>query len=77
MLIQPRPQTSGGLRYEHSQAIPSTTWSVVHNFGRFPFVVSVVDTGGGSVLGSVSHPDNNTTIITFSAAIGGTAYLGA
>lgn len=63
-------------RYEHSQAVPSATWTIPHNFGSRPFAVHVVDTSGDDVIGDITHPNLNTTQIDFSASFAGAAYLG-
>jgi len=60
--------------YIHEQANPSTVWTIVHNLGALPDVI-VFDTAGSEVEGAVDNPDFNTTILTFSAAFGGSARL--
>jgi|TARA_R110000744_G_scaffold152260_2_gene266246 hypothetical protein len=60
--------------YTHDQGIPSATWTVVHNLGKYP-AVSVVDTGGTVVVGEITYISNNEIEILFQAAFGGKAYL--
>jgi hypothetical protein len=46
----------------HIQAIPSTIWTFVHNFG-FPPVINVTDLQGNELIGYV-RTDNQTNTIT-------------
>ena len=64
---------SGGA-YTHTQMIPGTVWSIEHNLGFFPNVMSF-DSAGTQIVGEVEHIDKNVLTITFSAATGGKAYL--
>lgn len=68
------PGSSGG-QYEHTQAVPSTTWTVIHNLGYRPGGILVLDTLGRVSLGEVSYPDVNTVRISFSAAFSGSAFI--
>lgn len=63
-----------GVSYTHSQAVPAATWTINHNLGRFPSV-TVVDSAGSVVAGNVEYVSNNTVVLYFSAAFGGSAYL--
>ena len=57
------------------QGVPSATWAIQHNLGKFPSA-TVVDTGDTSVLGGqVEYIDNNNLTITFGAAFAGKAFL--
>lgn len=57
------------------QGVPSATWTIQHNLGKFPSA-TVVDTGDTSVLGSqIEYIDNNNLTITFGAAFAGKAFL--
>lgn len=60
--------------YIFQQSVPSATWDIVHNLGKFPSV-SVVDSAGSIVVGSVTYVSNNELTINFSAGFSGTAYL--
>lgn len=64
----------GDAHYPHTQSTPSAVWTVNHNLGKRP-AVSAEDSSGAPVEGVVSHLDENTLTITFSAAFGGVAYL--
>lgn len=63
-----------GASYTHAQAVPDTTWTINHNLGRFPSV-TIVDSAGSVVTGTVEYVSNNTIVLYFSAAFGGSAYL--
>ena len=60
--------------YIHEQATPATTWYVHHALDFFP-AVTVVDSSGTDVVGSISYVDRDNLVITFSTAFGGKAYL--
>ena len=57
-----------------TQAIPSATWSITHNLGKFPSV-TVVDSAGSTVEGGIQYISNNEIEITFVGAFSGKAYL--
>lgn len=59
--------------YVHSQVQASEVWEVHHNLGKKPSV-TVVDSGGNVVVGSITHLDVNSLTITFSASFGGECY---
>jgi len=60
--------------FEFTQAVPSATWTIQHNLGKFPSV-SVVDTGNTMVISQIDYIDNNNLTITNSAQFAGKAYL--
>jgi hypothetical protein len=60
--------------YEYTQSTASTEWSIKHNLNKFPSV-TVIDSSGGGVVGSVNYIDVDNLTITFSAAFSGKAYL--
>jgi len=64
-----------GGRYEYAQSIASSVWVIAHNLGYYPGGITVIDTAGDMVIGSIVYNDINTLTITFSAAFSGTAYL--
>lgn len=57
----------------HEQTSASSTWTVAHHFGVAPAVDVVV--GGASVSATVTHTDDETTVITFGSPTTGTVYL--
>lgn len=61
--------------YRHVQGIASTSWTVVHNLGRYPSAVTVVDSGDTIVEGAVTYNSLNQLTIDFSSAFGGKAYI--
>jgi len=63
-----------GSAYAHNQSASASTWTITHNLGFFPSV-TVVDSGGTTVIGDVSYISENQVSITFSAAFGGKAYF--
>ena len=60
--------------YTHDQPVASATWSIAHNMGKNPSV-SIVDSSGDEVIGSVAHVSLNQLVVSFSAAFSGKAYL--
>lgn len=64
-------QASG---YVYTQNVPSASWSVSHNLGKRPSV-TIVDTAENVVIGEIKYVDNNSVILTFSAAFSGKAYF--
>ena len=60
--------------YNYIQSIASTTWTIAHNLGRKPIVMTYT-TGGVSLLGTVTNLSSNLLTITFSAPIAGIARL--
>lgn len=59
--------------YVHDQAVPATVWTIDHHFGLEPAVTVLV--GGARVEAEVTHPTAEQTVITFSPAQAGTAFL--
>ena len=53
---------------------PSTTWTVIHNLGKFP-AVTVVDTGNSVIIPNIHYDSVNQVTITFANATSGKAYL--
>lgn len=60
--------------YTYTQSSPSTTWTINHNLGFRP-AVTVVDSGGTTVVGDVTYVSENSLSISFSSSFGGVAYL--
>lgn len=57
----------------HTQTSAATVWTVAHHFGVEPEVTVLV--AAAATAGEVSHPDSETTTITFGAPTTGTALL--
>lgn len=60
--------------YIYTQTTPSAVWFIPHNMNKYP-AVTVKDSEGNIVIGELEYTDINNVKITFSFAIGGTAYL--
>lgn len=60
--------------YVHNQLASSSNWTVTHNLNFYPNV-TVYDSAGSMVEGSVNHTTATSLTITFSSAISGKAYL--
>lgn len=70
----PGEASGGDLSYLHEQASASATWTITHNLGKYPSV-TVVDSAGDECEGNVNHVSLTQTVITFSAAFAGRAFL--
>lgn len=73
------PGTQGGLiladvAYTHVQSIPSNVWVIQHPLSYSPGI-TVVDSSGTEVEGSVQYLSPTTIRVVFSAGFSGTAYL--
>ena len=65
--------------YTYPVTTAASTWTITHNLGRFPSV-TVVDTGGTIINGSVIYNSANQLTVTFfqggsALALTGKAYL--
>lgn len=60
--------------YIHVQMTPSDTWSVLHYLQKQPSV-TVVDSGGNTVVGDIYYDTTSKIIIRFSSEFSGKAYL--
>lgn len=60
--------------YIHNQVSTSATWEIYHNLEKYPSV-TVVDSGGNTVIGDVNYPNTNFITISFTSAFSGKAYL--
>jgi hypothetical protein len=67
--------TPAALAYRHVQATAGTVWSITHNLSFRPNVAAVDSTGREIVPGAVDYPSATAVTLTFSAAVGGEAYL--
>lgn len=62
--------------YLHSQLVAASTWSIVHNLGKHPSVVTYDSTVEKRVVvGDVEYVDTNEVRIYFSVPFAGEAYL--
>ena len=67
-------QADGDKTYRHVQGTASASWVVAHNLNKYP-AVSVVDSTGIQVEGTVDYFDLNNVTITFSSAFAGEAFF--
>ncbi|MHC1707444.1 MAG: hypothetical protein AB9842_07970 [Bacteroidales bacterium] len=66
---------SGSDKYfRFTQHLPAISWTIEHNLNKRPSV-TVTDTAGTVVIGSIEYLNNNSLVITFSAAFSGYAEL--
>ena len=70
----PGPGGGSSFVYIHDQTIASTTWVVTHNLNGFPNV-TVVDSAGTEVVGTVTYNSDDQITLEFSAPFSGKAYL--
>jgi hypothetical protein len=64
---------TGDKTYTHSQSLPATVWTVTHNLNKHP-AVSVTDSAGNEVFGTVEYLTDDTLTVSFSVPFGGFAY---
>lgn len=72
--IQGEPGQDAYTNYVHTQLGAATLWVVNHNLGRYPSV-TVVDSGGTTVIGDVEYVDGNAIRLHFSYPFSGLAYI--
>jgi hypothetical protein len=61
--------------YHHVQATAATVWTITHNLPFRPNVAAIDSTGREMWPGAVDYPSAIAVQLTFSAAVGGEAYL--
>jgi hypothetical protein len=66
--------TTSDKHYAHTQGVASDTWSVTHSLNKYPSV-TVVDSGGTTVVGDIQHVDLNNAVLSFSWPFSGAAYF--
>lgn len=72
--VNPLITISTSSKYEHTQSVASSVWTINHKLGFIPNVYTL--NGSGQEIEGVVHPvDTNTITITFSEPITGVAYL--
>jgi hypothetical protein len=70
----PGPAGPAGGSYLHVQAVPAAVWNITHGLGFYPNVTAV-DSTRREVWCETEYPSTTTVRLTFSAALGGEAYL--
>jgi hypothetical protein len=69
------PGPSQTVAYRHVQATAATVWTITHNLTFRPNVAAIDSTGREMWPGAVDYPSAIAVTLTFSAAVGGEAYL--
>lgn len=72
--IQGPPGADGDKEYRHVQGSPSAIWVIDHPLVKYPSV-TVVDSGGSVVFGSVTYNSDSQITLSFGAAFSGEAFL--
>lgn len=62
------------ISYIHNQSAVSSTWSITHNLGFYPNIVTQ-DSAGTTIEGTVVYNTINQVTVSFSVALTGIAYL--
>ena len=65
----------GNITYTHNQSTTSNTWVINHNLNRYPSV-TVIDSGGTIVQGTVIYNSNTQLTITFFSGTSALAFQG-
>jgi hypothetical protein len=73
--VWPIAMQGGVSAYRHVQATAATVWNITHGLAFRPNVSAVDSTGREMWPGAVDYPSATTVQLTFSAAVGGEAYL--
>lgn len=60
--------------YVHTQQVASDIWEITHSLNKYPSV-TIVDTSGNLVIGSVHYISTSKIVVKFSAPFSGVAYL--
>ena len=63
-----------GAQYSFQQSTAAATWTITHNLGYVPNVITVND-AGTEIIGVVTTLNTTTVVIEFSDAVSGYAYL--
>lgn len=62
------------ISYVHNQGVAQATWTITHNLGFYPNVVTQ-DSTGTTVEGDIAYVSLNQLTVTFAGAMSGMAYL--
>lgn len=60
--------------YNHTQLMPSSTWTITHGLNKHPSV-TITDSSGNVIIGNIKYLNVNQVQITFSGAFTGEAKL--
>ena len=64
-----------GGAFQHNQGVAASSWTIDHNLGYEPGGVTVTDSAGTTVIGTVQHTSVNQIVVSFSSAFAGKAYI--
>ena len=68
-------QAGGGDKnFVYNQLSSSATWTINHGLTKYP-AVTIVDSAGTVVIGTVDYPSLNQVVVTFTTPFAGKAYL--
>ena len=65
--------TAPDAHHVHTQGVPASTWVIEHNLGKVP-AITVIDSAGDEVRGSIRHDSANQATLTFAVPFSGVAY---
>jgi hypothetical protein len=68
------PGPTPTIAYTHTQNTVSSTWTITHNLGFYPNVVTL-DSAGTIIEGGIAFDNVNQITVSFSIATSGIAYL--
>lgn len=66
--------TADTITYTHSQGVPASVWTVIHNLGR-DVQVRCVDDGDNNIVGEPFNDSSNQITITFTSPVAGIAII--
>lgn len=65
----------GAVSYHHYQTTAAAVWNITHNLGFFPNVTTVDSSKRAVISDHIDYPSVNVVVVTFTAALGGEAFL--
>jgi hypothetical protein len=74
--LQGPPGPPGGARYLHTQAVPSSVWTIHHMLQSYPTIVTMQEIAPDvweQVWPIITYPDADTAVATFGPAMSGQA----
>lgn len=78
-IIIPGPQgppgIGGGNAYIHTQSVPATLWTINHNRGVYPAIITLIDTGGAEFEAEVLNTSVNQVQVYLTIPVAGQARL--
>ena len=68
------PYFQGDKNFVFDQTLPSTTWNITHNLGKFPSA-TIVDSANTVIEAQINHISINSLDIVFNNSTSGKAYI--